>query len=231
MLEDKLERLGLTQHDISVYLCVLRHKRILPSLIARDTGINRSTVYSVVKSLAKRGLVFEDLGGKSKYVLARSPNNLENLTRPDKRNLESKERLIRDSIEELSTLVGTESLPIPRIRYVEEDDLADFFERRLATYHESTLQYDGTWWGFQDSTFVERYEKSIDHGWRVAPKGIKVRLVSNESSSEKRMHAKKYAVDREIKNDSKCKRVYCVRANCRRLYSNDFYTHETILSC
>lgn len=33
------------------------------------------------------------------------------------------------------------------------------------------MEKDSTWWGFQDHTFVEHYEKWIDWYWQeVAPK-------------------------------------------------------------
>lgn len=200
MLEHHLAELGLTKHDIAVYLCVLKHKRILPALVARETGINRSTVYSVLKSLGKRGLIYEDLGGKSAYVMALPPEHLQNLTRTARLALARKERLIKHAAEELAAIAGSEALPIPKIRYVEEDDLDDFMRSRMARWHASAIKHDSTWWGFQDHSYVEHYERTIDYGWDIADLGIQVKLFTNDADVERSMRKKKYATQRVMRS-------------------------------
>lgn len=61
------------------------------------------------------------------------------------------------------------------------------------------MKTDKTWRGFQDHTFVEKFEKWIDWHWEAAPKEIDLKLFTNESEIEKNMEIKKYAEKRMMK--------------------------------
>lgn len=59
IIESFLENQGFNEKDISVYLDVFRHGQSFASSIALRTGIDRTTVYSVLKRLVKKGVVVE----------------------------------------------------------------------------------------------------------------------------------------------------------------------------
>jgi sugar-specific transcriptional regulator TrmB len=49
MLEHQLVSLGLSDKEVTLYLAVLQQGRVTPTEVARLTGIQRSTVYSVAR--------------------------------------------------------------------------------------------------------------------------------------------------------------------------------------
>ena len=61
------------------------------------------------------------------------------------------------------------------------------------------LTTNATWFGFQDHTFVEKFEKWIDWSWDKATQPIKLKLLTNESDIEEKMKAKKYSDRRMLK--------------------------------
>lgn len=56
-LEHELLRFGLSRQEVKVYLCLLFSGSLLASTVARQVRINRSSVYGVLSSLAKRGFI------------------------------------------------------------------------------------------------------------------------------------------------------------------------------
>ncbi len=59
IIQSFLENQGFNSKDVSVYLDVFRHGQSFASSIALRTGIDRTTVYSVLKRLVKKGVVVE----------------------------------------------------------------------------------------------------------------------------------------------------------------------------
>ena len=57
MLNDKLEKFGLSNKEAKVYLSLLELGTSVVSDVAKKSQINRSTAYVLLESLAKHGLV------------------------------------------------------------------------------------------------------------------------------------------------------------------------------
>ena len=116
--------------------------------------------------------------------------DLKKLIRKEEQELKQKEKLIQEVVRELALQnVGAE-YAVPRIRFVEEDGIADHMYTRSAAWDESIAKYDSHWWGFQDHTFVEQYRKWIDWYWKQSPKNIELKLLSNQSEVERRMEGR-----------------------------------------
>src|SRR3990167_5597022 len=103
MLEEKLKKLGFTEKEEIVYLALLKRGKALPSRIASDTGITRPTVYSVAKSLIEKGVVTEDLGGKTIYLVAEAPGQIFRLVEKEKSKLKEQEELAKEIVKDLSS--------------------------------------------------------------------------------------------------------------------------------
>ena len=69
MLEKLLNQLGLGEKEQTIYKLILEHGKIAPALLSRLAKINRTTTYSVANELKTKGLIIEDLGGKTLYYL------------------------------------------------------------------------------------------------------------------------------------------------------------------
>ena len=96
ILSLELRKLGLTEKETDVYLAVLELGPLSASSISDIVKISRTTVYEILKSLQKKGLILE-LGPKGKRnFAAESPDKLLRIIKIQKREIEEKEReLIR----------------------------------------------------------------------------------------------------------------------------------------
>ena len=195
-LEAKFQSLGLNVNEQKVYLEILKAGKIMPARISKLTGINRTTVYSIGKRLALMKLVTEDLGGKASYFIAEDVTHLENLVRLEEKKLKKKRVIVRDLVKELSPFVGNQNYSIPRLKVIEEDDLSDYLYSQYSKWAKGGEERDNTWWGFHDHSYTETYGKFIDWSWKKGPKDLKVKFLTNEDISEKKM-SKKHP-DRQI---------------------------------
>jgi len=190
MIEENLKKIGFNEKEIRVYLEALKLGRITPARIAKNTSINRSTVYSVVNNLVKKGVVAEDIGHKYEYVVALPPESFEKIIDQKKRDLDRDKNLINDTIEQLEKMPTGIKFSFPKIRFVEEIDIEDYLEKESNKWNESIKTTDGVWWGFQDPTFVENYQKWLRMYYRLeSAKNIKVNLITSKSEIEKKMES------------------------------------------
>lgn len=198
MLEKLLNQLGLGNKEQIVYKLILEHGKISPALLSRLAKINRTTVYSVAKELKEKGLIIEDLGGKVLYYLPSRENELQKIIEQEKEKAKNKENSIRELQEFLKNIPESKTYSVPKIRFVDEADLEKYLYEASPRWLENQLLVDKTWWGFQDHTFVEKYESWIDWFWKKAPKEIDLKLFSNKSEIEEKMKGKEI-IKRQIR--------------------------------
>lgn len=187
-----LSQLGFSDKEIAVYLEVLKHGKILPTEVAKLTGLNRSTVYSVAGELKKRGVITEDLGGPTRYLAALAPADLMQLAAREEKELQQKKKLIHEAIGELQGLVANAVYAPPKITFITQEEIPSYLRKRTQAWNESILQADGIYWGFQDHTFVDHYTDWIHWYWAQTPPEIRVILLSNRSDVEREMKKMKY---------------------------------------
>lgn len=198
MLEKVLHQLGLGNKEQIVYKLILEHGKIAPALLARLAKINRTTVYSVAKELKEKGLIIEDLGGRTLYYLPSRADELSKIIAEEKEKTIKKENSIKELQEILKSSPESKTYSVPKIRFVDEIDMEKYLYEAAPRWIENQQKTDTTWWGFQDHTFVEHFEDWIVWFWKNAPKEINLKLFSNESSIESQMN-KKQIDRREIK--------------------------------
>ena len=199
MLEKLLNQLGLGEKEQTIYKLILEHGKIAPALLSRLAKINRTTTYSVANELKTKGLIIEDLGGKTLYYLPAKEKELEKIIQHEKEKAKNKENSIKDLQEFLKNSPESTTYSVPKIRFIDEADLETYLYEATPKWQESMLTSDATWWGFQDHTFVEKFEKWIDWTWDIAPQPIKLKLLTNESGIEEKMQDKKYKEKRLMK--------------------------------
>lgn len=164
-VKTSLAQVGLKDKEISIYLSLLERGRMKPSEIAPLTKINRATVYNILQSLVSRGIIAEDISGSTRYFTSLPPENLINLTREAKREIEEKETLIKSAVEELTLVQSEKSYPVPKMRLIEENALEKYLFDNTTKWQDAIIADDGVWWGFQDKKFAEKYQKWIDFTW------------------------------------------------------------------
>jgi HTH-type transcriptional regulator, sugar sensing transcriptional regulator len=120
-LINKLKRIGLTDKMAMVYVSILELGVAFPSKIAKDTRLNRTTVYHVLDDLAIKGLVTEiERKNKICYQIEK-PSKILNYTKSQIRL--AKER-VAQAEKALPEIEGLYSLTPnkPRVRYFEGID-------------------------------------------------------------------------------------------------------------
>jgi predicted DNA-binding transcriptional regulator len=192
MIQEILKKIGFNDKEVEIYLEALRLGHSTPTRIAKNTGINRTTVYSVAKNLIQKGVLTEDIGQKYIYLIALPPEQLSSMLEKKKRKLKEEEKLINQAIDELTNLPSNKQYSVPKIRFIEESNLEEYFYKRTDEWNVSMQQYDSSWWGFQDHSIVLHYEKWITEYWTKFKSSEKMisRLFTNQSEIENKMESK-----------------------------------------
>lgn len=76
MLEDKLLQIGLNKTEAKVYLELLKIGPQPVSVVAKRVDLNRTTAYSVLRSLQLKGVAGSYVNSKTKIFIANDPNSL-----------------------------------------------------------------------------------------------------------------------------------------------------------
>ncbi|MFH1284380.1 MAG: helix-turn-helix domain-containing protein [Candidatus Peregrinibacteria bacterium] len=76
MFEEKLQEIGFNGSESRVYMELLRIGPQAVSIISMRLNMNRTTTYSVLKSLEHKGVVASYKNGNMKYFAANDPNSL-----------------------------------------------------------------------------------------------------------------------------------------------------------
>jgi sugar-specific transcriptional regulator TrmB len=185
MINELLKTLGFGDKEILVYVTLLQHGKLTPASLAKIVGINRTTVYSTAKELVGKGVIAEDLGGKTLFLVAKPPADLNMLAQKEEKQLQDKKAVIQNAISELQAITKATQYTIPKIVFMAQDEVESHLYKQTPVWDESILKYDGCWWGFQDNTFVQNYEQWIDWYWEKGsnPKTT-LKLLSNESAEK-----------------------------------------------
>lgn len=196
MIQELLQKLGLSEKEIEIYLSLVEHGKTTPARLAKATNINRSTVYVVLEKLKEKGLVIEDVSTKTLFVSPSAPEQIEDMFYHEQEELKEKKKIAGKLAEELEKMPKSGNYSIPKIRFVEESDLEEFMFQQMSKWNDSARKYDGTGWGFQDHSFAEKYQKFIDWSWKKYH--LQVNLISNESDIENKLK-KQFDEKRDIR--------------------------------
>ncbi|MDD5068793.1 MAG: helix-turn-helix domain-containing protein [Candidatus Pacebacteria bacterium] len=201
-VNETLKKLGLNDKEIKIYLTLLKHGKTKPSSLSSLTKINRATVYNLVNGLLSKGLIAEDLTGKTLYLTPLPPKNLEKILDQQKRELKEREALIKKAIGELSMITPASNYPVPKIQFVEEGNLEKFLYDNILKWQKSMFEHDATWWGFQDHSLLSNYEEYIHFTWQTSygkHKDFKVKLLGNSAKIEDKVASKYLKSRRDIR--------------------------------
>ena len=101
-----LNKIGLTDNESRVYLASLQLGPAKVAQLSRVSDVKRTTIYPVVESLHRKGLIFEKEVGLKKIFVAENPDRLENIL--EERNRELKE--LFPEFKALYNLEGNQSI-------------------------------------------------------------------------------------------------------------------------
>lgn len=118
MLEKYLQDIGLNEKESVLYLSLLGVDNSSVLDLSKKTGLNRSTTYVVLETLAKKGLVSETTVGKKTHYQAEPPERLETYVEQRKILLEEQTKKLKDIIPQIKS-VQREGGEKPVVKYFE----------------------------------------------------------------------------------------------------------------
>ncbi len=135
MLEEKLQKFGLSEKEVKVYLAIIELDTASANEVAKKSGINRSTTYILLESLKKKGLV-SIAGEKEKDIklfTAVSPERLHQMAEEQVKSYTELVGIAQNIMPELKSMHrGTRKKP--RVRYFEgTEGLVSAYEDTLTS--------------------------------------------------------------------------------------------------
>jgi sugar-specific transcriptional regulator TrmB len=118
MLEKYLQDIGFSDKEATVYLALLQVDSSSVLDLAKRTKIKRPTVYVILGSLAKKGLVTETTVGKKVHYHAESPERLATYIERQKVALDDQMRQLKDVIPQIKS-IQREGGEKPTVQYFE----------------------------------------------------------------------------------------------------------------
>ncbi len=109
--EKYLTELGLDGKEAQLYLAALELGKSTMSDLARKSGVNRATAYTIIESLKEKGLLSLSINKKKKLYIASSPEKLNDF-------LEEKQKLLKRILPQLQSIDNL-SIKKPKIQYYE----------------------------------------------------------------------------------------------------------------
>ena len=195
MIQELLQKLGLSKKEIEIYLALFEQGKTTPARLAKATKVNRSTVYVVLEKLKQKGLIIEDITTKTLYVSPAASEDVEEMFYHQQEELREKKKIAAKLAEELEKLPQSKNYSIPKIRFVAQDDVEEFLFKQMSKWDESAKLVDHACWGFQDKTFAMNYDAWIK--WASEKYKMQVKLLSNESAVEEKL-TNEYSSDRNV---------------------------------
>ena len=198
-----LSSLGIEGNEAKIYNALLKLQKGTPAVLAKMTGIKRTTAYHTARILVEKGLFVEDLTKRPITFSLASPEIIQEVIKREKEAFLKKEKSLSKLAGELSRITASENYTVPEIRFVEEEKIEAFLFREKMKWHHSLMKIDATWWGFQDHTFIDNYGNTTAWYWKKVKDSVWVKLLSNKSETERRMEGK--YTQRQIKFWNKTK--------------------------
>jgi predicted transcriptional regulator len=159
--KNALKELGLSDQESDVYVSLLRTGGAIASVVAKDVGLKRTTVYPILKAMARKGFVTTFYRKSKQYYQKKTSAFLDVI--PTLQSLEKKH------------------LKMVGLRFIETlDELKHFYDGILDQYKGKQYCIIGSateWQGLDEEYFIE-YRRS-----RAAHK-IKTRLLLAEATKE-----------------------------------------------
>jgi len=160
MLENELKKAGLSGDEAKIYLAALELGETTISRLAKKSGVNRSTTYFVIDSLAEKSLISKIRKGKKTFFYAEDPRKIKDI-------LKEKEEAIEKIIPSLLAFTNLIDRK-PDIRYFESaqgikevyKDTLNYPDQEIcAWFSETFLKFDESF--FYNYYIPERLKKKI----------------------------------------------------------------------
>jgi len=141
MFEKYLQEIGLSDKEALVYVTLVQSEHLSVIDIAKKTKINRTTVYLVLESMQKKGLISETRVGKKVHYEAAPPERLETYIERQKIVLDERAKMLKDIIPQIKS-IQRESGERPVVKYFEgKEGIISSTEELFSASHENSIVY------------------------------------------------------------------------------------------
>lgn len=121
MLEKYLLDIGLSDKEIAVYLSALELGESSVLDISKKSRVNRTTIYPIIDSLTKKGLMSLVQKGKKQYFFAESPSKIKAFVDSKINQLEASKGSLPELVKQLSAIENRRSNK-PIVRFYEGNE-------------------------------------------------------------------------------------------------------------
>jgi sugar-specific transcriptional regulator TrmB len=132
-IQNTLKKCGFSENEATIYTSLLRHAEATAFMLAKETGIARTTAYHTLDSLTAQGYVSSWKKNNVIYYSAESPNRLLKIQ-------QEKEALIRSAIPELMSLRGHDRLMPAAKLYMGSSGVKFVFDDILETLDRENIR-------------------------------------------------------------------------------------------
>lgn len=190
VIENFLRNQGFNENDIRIYLDIYQHGQCYASSIAARTKIDRTTVYSALKRLLKKGVVAQTQINEVNAYVATSPDIFVDEVESKMTTLKAERKMASLFAEELRS-IRKSNFEKPRIRVYEG-------EQAIIGLYEETLREGGTQKAFTQISALPEGLKTFFKGKYLQSKkkhGVFSKVITADSA-----FAVKYRARDEISN-------------------------------
>ena len=140
--------------------------------------------------MKSKNVISEDIWTQNKYIIALPIDNLNNIIEKEEIELSKKRNCTEGIIKNLSKKFDSKKIYIPKIQYIEEDNIEDFLYKKSRKWSSSIKNFDNIWWWFQDPNFVTNYMEWIDWHWKNENSNLELKLFTNSWEVEQNINWK-----------------------------------------
>jgi len=160
---------GLTESEAQAYLALFRLGGATASVLAKETGLQRTTVYPILKSLAKKGCVLVYFRKNQHYYYAQKPDKLAGIFEKKLDFFNSVIPLFESMDRKQAQAVG--------VRFIEtKEELRKFYVDVLDDHRSYRIIGNAHVWQNIDPEFFEQYREMR------AERKIKTKLILSADS-------------------------------------------------
>lgn len=188
MLEIQLAKLGLTEKEVSTFIALAETGRAVATTLCKKTGIPRATLYGILDSLIKQGLVIKEQTQSSSYFSISNPDIFVKIFEKQEEAIKEKKQIAFGLVDILQGYLKNSNYTAPKVQIYEgKKSIEQMLYRNLPLWRESSARVGNRKiFGYQDSSFIDVYQEWHNYIWTNRGNQIdKICLFANLSEYKK----------------------------------------------
>lgn len=188
LVRHSLEELGLTSHEINLYLLSLRLGPTTAADLAAELKITRPNIYKVIAGLEKHGLAkFSDKKGINKHFMVESPTTIVERLREKKDTIQTFDAKLMETMPDLLAMYQQGELPTSIRVFEGADQFQKLFFQTLDEAREE-MQFFGSAKDFRELVPWAEHQVWVERRQR---KGLRIKALFLPSEEIKQIEEDK----------------------------------------